>query len=139
MKRQVLVIDNSKAICFLLQTILGKNYKVITAADGYSAMHWLSKKNLPDIIIADPRLSDMPDWEFIEYITSSGLYGSIPVIALSSLNKDETILKCEELGVRTVFFKPFNPLDLKNAIESCLSSSVYDTNEALFAEHLQAG
>src|ERR1700761_7958266 len=122
MKQQVLVIDDSKAIRFLLQTILGKTYKVITAADACSAMHWLSQKNLPDFIIADPQLPDMPNWELMEHLTSSGLYGGIPVIALSSLDKNETRLKCEELGIENIFFKPFNPLHLEKAIENCLST-----------------
>lgn len=121
MKQQILVIDDSKAIRFLLQTILGKKYKVITAADGCSAMHWLSQKNLPDVIIADPQLPDMQNWELMEYIISSGLYGGIPVIALSSLDKNETRIKCEELGIDNIFFKPFNPVHLERAIENCLS------------------
>lgn len=122
MKQQILIIDNSKAIRFLLQTTLGKKYRVITAADGASAMHWLSQKSLPDVIIADPQSSDMPAWEFLEYIRSSGLYGDIPVIALSSLDKNETRVKCEELGIENIFFKPFNPLHLEKAIENCLST-----------------
>lgn len=121
MKQQILVIDDSKAIRFLLQTILGKKYKVIAAADGCSAMHWLSQKNLPDVIIADPQLPDMQNWELMEYVTSSGLYGGIPVIALSSLDKNETREKCEELGIDNIFFKPFNPVHLERAIENCLS------------------
>jgi DNA-binding response OmpR family regulator len=55
MKKQILAIDDSKAIRFLLQTILSKDYQVITMPDGCSAMYWLSKKNLPDLIIADPQ------------------------------------------------------------------------------------
>ena len=82
MKRQILAIDDSKAIRFLLQTIFNKKYQVVAATEGYAAMHWLSKKNLPDIIIADPQLPDMQNWELIEYLTSSGVYGSIPVIVL---------------------------------------------------------
>ena len=134
MKQQVLVIDDSKAIRFLLQTILGRKYQVITAADGCSAMHWLSQKNLPDIIIADPQLPDMQDWELMEYVTSSGLYGDIPVIALSSLDKNETRSKCEELGIENIFSKPFNPVLLEKAIESCLSSYA-EVDVMSFAKH----
>lgn len=123
MRQQILVIDDSKAIRFLLQTILGKKYRVVTAADGCSAMHWLSQKNFPDVIIADPQLPDMPNWELMEYITSSGLYGGIPVIALSSLDKTETREKCEELGISTIFSKPFNPVLLEKAVESCLAEN----------------
>ena len=112
MKRQILAIDDSKAIRFLLQTVLGKEFQVVTAPDGCSAMYWLSKRNLPDLIIVDAQLPDMENWELIEQLTSSGLYGDIPVIVLSSLGKEETAVKCMEMGIDVFFTKPFNPVEL---------------------------
>jgi DNA-binding response OmpR family regulator len=112
MKRQILAIDDSKAIRFLLQTVLGKEFQVVTAPDGCSAMYWLSKRNLPDLIIVDAQLPDMDNWELIEQLTSSGLYGDIPVIVLSSLGKEETAVKCMEMGIDAFFTKPFNPVEL---------------------------
>ena len=112
MKRQILAIDDSKAIRFLLQTVLGKEFQVVTAPDGCSAMYWLSKRNLPDLIIVDAQLPDMENWELIEQLTSSGLYGDIPVIVLSSLGKEETAAKCMEMGIDSFFTKPFNPVEL---------------------------
>lgn len=118
MKKKILAIDDSKAIRFLLQTILGKKYEVLTAPDGCSAMHFLTKKNFPDLIIADPRLPDMKDWELIEYLTASGLYGDIPMVVLSAFDKVETQERCKELAVKQYFFKPFNPLDLVKAVDN---------------------
>jgi len=116
MKKQILAIDDSKAIRFLLQTVLGKDYQVITAPDGCSAMYWLSKKNLPDLIISDAQLPDMDNWELIEQLSISGLYRDIPMIVLSSLNKNETKAKCMQYGVAEHFTKPFNPIDLLEAV-----------------------
>ncbi len=116
MKKQILAIDDSKAIRFLLQTVLGKDYQVITAPDGCSAMYWLSKKNLPDLIIIDAQLPDMDNWELVEQLSISGLYRDIPMIVLSSLNKNETKAKCLQYGVAEHFTKPFNPIDLHEAV-----------------------
>ncbi len=116
MKKQILAIDDSKAIRFLLQTVLGKDYQVITAPDGCSAMYWLSKKNLPDLIIIDAQLPDMDNWELVEQLSISGLYRDIPMIVLSSLNKNETKAKCMQYGVAEHFTKPFNPIDLQDAV-----------------------
>ena len=115
-KKQVLAVDDSKAIRFLLQTVLGKDYQVVTVPDGFSAMHWLSKKNFPDLIIADPQLPDMENWELIQQLSISGMYGSIPMFVLSGLDKEETMTKCLEYGVTKYFLKPFNPVDLLFAI-----------------------
>jgi CheY-like chemotaxis protein len=93
MKRRILAIDDSKAIRYLLHTLLSKNYQVITAADGCSAINWLSQ---------------------------NGLYGSIPTIVLSALEQSETSIKCEELGLARFFTKPFNPIDLIDEVHKTI-------------------
>jgi len=120
MKKKILAIDESKAIRFLLQTVLGQKHQVITAADGCSALYWLSKRNLPDVIIIDPQLPDMQDWELLEHLKSSGLYGHIPIIVISSLDVKETQQRCKELGITQSFQQPFNPVELDKAIEDLL-------------------
>ena len=120
MKKRILAIDDSKAIRFLLQTLFSKSYQVVTAADGCSAINWLSQNDLPDLIIADPQLPDMQSWELIEQLSTSGLYGSIPVIVLSALSQSETEAKCLELDIPTYFTKPFNPIDLMEAVQAVI-------------------
>jgi CheY-like chemotaxis protein len=93
MKKQILAIDDSKAIRFLLQTVLGKEYQVVTVPDGYSAMYYLSHRTAPDLIIVDPQLPDMENWELVQQLSSSGMYGDIPVLVLSGLDKKETEAK----------------------------------------------
>jgi CheY-like chemotaxis protein len=124
MKKQILAIDDSKAIRFLLQTVLGKDYTVVTAPDGCSAMYWLSKRNLPDLIITDAQLPDMNDWELIEQLSSSGIYRDIPVLVISSLDKTQVAAKCAEFGVAESFTKPFNPVDLVNAVQRVITDKV---------------
>lgn len=121
MKHQILAIDDSKAIRFLLQTVLGKNYQVVTAPDGCSAMYWLSKRNRPDVIVVDAQLPDMENWELIEQLSSSGIYRDIPLIVLSSLSKGETEAKCLKYGVSEFFTKPFNPIDLVTVVNKVIN------------------
>lgn len=139
MKQQILIIDDSKPISYLLQTILAKKFQVITAPDGYAAMRWLSRKNFPDMIIVSPRLPEMKNWELVEYLTSSGLYGEIPLVVLSGLDKAETAEKCEELGVASFFQKPFNPLDLEKHISGLLNYQVKDIRMAADGLQLKVG
>jgi CheY-like chemotaxis protein len=133
MKKQILAIDDSKAIRFLLQTVLGKEYNVITVPDGYSAMYYLSHRQMPDLIIADPQLPDMENWELIQQLSSSGMYGDIPLIVLSGLDKKETELKCLEHGIVKHFVKPFNPVDLMFAINDLVKSRQLDKDLSAMA------
>jgi DNA-binding response OmpR family regulator len=116
MKKIILAIDDSKAIRFLLQTILTKEYQVVTIPDGYSAMYWLSRGNVPDLIVADPQLPDMDNWELIQHLYTNRKFEKIPILVLSALNKSETWSKCIEYKVHGYFMKPFNPVDLVNSI-----------------------
>ena len=126
MKRQILAIDGSKAIRFLLHTVLGKEYEVISFADGYSAMRWLSKSTSPNLIITDPQLPGMEDWELIQQLSTSGIHGAIPILALSSMDKSETAVKCLEYGVRQHFLKPFNPVELLQGIPHLLGDRILE-------------
>ena len=126
MKKQILAVDDSKAIRFLLQTVLGREYQVVTVPDGCSAMYWLSKRNFPHLIIADPQLPDMENWELIQQLSSSGIYNSIPVVALSGLSKAETELKCIEYGVQKFFLKPFNPVELVTVVNELIENNTID-------------
>jgi CheY-like chemotaxis protein len=133
MKKQILAIDDSKAIRFLLQTVLGKEYHVITVPDGYSAMYYLSHRAQPDLIIADPQLPDMENWELIQQLSSSGMYGDIPMLALSGLDKTETEEKCVEYGVVRFFMKPFNPVELMDAIHQMVKTGELDKDLSALA------
>jgi len=127
MKKQILAVDDSKAIRFLIQTVLGKTYQVITVPDGCSAMHWLSKRIFPHLIIADPQLPDLENWELIQQLASSGIYKNIPVLVLSGLGAKETEEKCAAYQVQNYFLKPFNPVDLVNAAQKLIEKESFDT------------
>ena len=127
MKKEILAVDDSKAIRFLLQTVLSKEYQVITMPDGCSAMYWLSKKNLPDLIILDPQLPDMENWELVKHLSSSGIYVDIPILVLSGLDAQETKLKCAEYGVQKYFLKPFNPVEVLESIQGLMTKHPFDT------------
>jgi len=123
MKQTILVINDSKAIRFLLQTILSKKYNVISFPDACTTMQWLLRKNIPHIIIADPQLPDCENWELISNLHNSGLYGNLPVIILSNLSEEELIVKCTEFSnVIKSFSQPFNPLELLEVVENLVQS-----------------
>src|SRR5687768_10282844 len=129
MKQTILVINDSKAIRFLLQTILSKSFNVISFPDACSTMQWLLRKNIPQLIIADPQLPDCENWELISNLHNSGLYGNIPVIVLSNLSEEEMIVKATEYtNVAKSFSQPFNPLELLEVVDNMVMSKASDTS-----------
>jgi CheY-like chemotaxis protein len=126
MKKQILAVDDSKAIRYLLQTVLGQDYSVVTVPDGFSAVYYLSNRSQPDLIIVDPQLPDMENWELIQQLSTSGMHGGIPVLVLSGLAQHETELKCMEYGVVRFFMKPFNPIELLDAVRDLVVTGELD-------------
>jgi CheY-like chemotaxis protein len=126
MKPLILAVDDSKAMRYLLQTVLGKKYQVVTAPDASSAMYWLSQKNFPDVILANAQLRDTGDWEFVDYLKSSFLYKDIPAVILSSLDKEEVQERCSQFKVEQFFLKPFNPVSLVETVDKLVRPNVKD-------------
>jgi DNA-binding response OmpR family regulator len=124
MRKEILVIDDSKAIRFMLHTILRKHYKVTSVADGVSAMYCLRKNALPDLIIINPELTDFPDWELVKYMQSSHLYSSIPLLVLSNQPEEDIRVNSIKYGVVDFFQKPFNPLRLLESVDNILVGSI---------------
>ena len=121
MKQTILAVDDSKAIRFLLQSIFEKKYKIVTAADASSAMYWLSRKNIPQLIITECQLPDVDNWEFVANLKNSFLYQPVPVIVLSSQDSSEIQSKCKTYGIDYFFSKPFNPVELIELVDELLS------------------
>ncbi len=126
MKKLILAVDDSKAIRFLLQTVLGKEFRVVTVPDGYAAMYFLNTMEKPDLVIVDPQLPDMENWELVQQLVSSGMHGDIPLIVLSGMDMRETMGKCEDYGIERYFMKPFNPIELVEEIGRMVASGALD-------------
>jgi DNA-binding response OmpR family regulator len=120
MRKEILVVDPSKAIRFMLHTILRKHYKVTSVADGVSAIYSLRKHAAPDLIIMNPSLSDFPEWELVKYLKGSHLYSSIPVMVLCDKSDEMASSNVIKYTVEELFVKPFNPLKLLESVDTML-------------------
>lgn len=123
MRKEILVIDGSSAIRFLIQTIFSRHYKVVAAADGVSAMDYLRHNNKPDLIIASPELEDLGDWELIRHLSLSPMYNNIPLIVISSRPEAELRANLMKYNALDSFSKPFDPLKLIAAADAILLGS----------------
>jgi DNA-binding NtrC family response regulator len=124
MRKEILVIDGSKAVRFLLHTILKKHYKVISVPDGLSAMHYLRQGLNPHMIILDPDIADMPDWELVKQLSLNSFYNNIPLVVISSKGENSTKANSMKYSVVEYFTKPFNPSRLVESIDMILVGNI---------------
>jgi len=122
MSKSILSINGNKAMNYLLQTILEKEYTFVPANDVLVGMHYLRTNKKIRALVVDLDYLPMQSWELIEHIKSSKLF-SIPVIVLTTDNNEILKQKCYEYEVEEIFFKPFNPEDLIAAINSIMNEA----------------
>lgn len=115
-------MDDSQPILCLLEAVLGKLYKVVAVSDGLAAMNWLSGGNKPDLIISDVQMPLIDGWELVRHVSSSALYGGIPMIILSGSDSNEVKANCELYGVDHYMTKPFDPVQLLEKVNRIFSS-----------------
>ena len=123
MSKSILSVNGSKAMNYLLKTILEKEFQFVPTPDVFQAVHLLRYNESISAMIVDLDFHPQQAWDLIEHIKSSKMF-QLPVIVLTTENNDVLRQKCYEYEVDEIFFKPFNPLDLIAAIKSMMSLPV---------------
>ncbi len=119
-KKQILVIEDENSLRLLLSSYLSKHYAVESRKDGLDALSWMSKGNIPDVIVLDMEMPNLSGAEFLIHIRSSGFFGHIPVLVTSGTDDKELPKKLEKLGANGFMKKPINPSQVLETIEKFL-------------------
>ncbi len=112
-KKRVLVIDDDKDCIQLVKDFLeSKDYEIITAFEGETGFA-KAKTVKPDLIIMDIMMPVMDGITALQKMKEDPLTCDIPVIMLTSKDKDEDVLAGYKHGAEYYITKPF---DLKQLI-----------------------
>lgn len=124
---QILILDDHSSIRGLLVSLLDKDYKVISGQDGMEGIRLLKQGLVPDLVLLDLMMPNFDGIQFLDFLRSSGIFKSIPVIILSGCEQEEYRMRCHKKGVDAYITKPFNPVHLKQKIKRILNSK-FETN-----------
>ncbi len=119
MKKKILVVDDEKSICLLLENFLSEDYEVVSIDNGLKALGWLDE-NLPDLIISDIQMTNMDGYEFLTSVRQRGFTRHTPIIMLSGKSESKERIKCYKLGAQDYLTKPFNPEELEELVKKNL-------------------
>jgi DNA-binding response OmpR family regulator len=118
MKRKILIAEDNDNIRLLLNEFLKSDYEVISFNDGSGVLNWLSKGNIPDMIISDIMMPKINGWDLVNNLKLSVFYKHIPVLVLSSNEKSQERIRFLEAGADEYMMKPFSPQELKARINN---------------------
>jgi CRP/FNR family transcriptional regulator, polysaccharide utilization system transcription regulator len=121
--KTVLLIEDNKEVRENIAEILDlANYKVLAAENGKSGAD-LAKKNKPDLIICDIMMPELDGYGVLHILSKDPSTASIPFIFLTAKSEKDDFRKGMKLGADDYLTKPFDDIELLNAIETRLKKN----------------
>ncbi|MCK5359236.1 MAG: Hpt domain-containing protein, partial [Gammaproteobacteria bacterium] len=116
----VMVVDDSLTVRRVTERNLSK-YGITTllATDGVDALEKLSN-DVPDVMLVDIEMPRMDGFELTERVRDDPVYKNIPIIIITSRSGPKHRDKAMQLGATLYLTKPYQELELMNAINSVL-------------------
>lgn len=121
MKKTILIIEDNDDIRESTAEVLElASYVVIKAENGKSGVD-LALKCLPDLILCDIMMPELDGYGVLYLLSKNPETSSIPFIFLTAKAERIDLRRGMEMGADDYLTKPFDDLELLNAIESRLS------------------
>ncbi len=120
MTELILVVDDEPKVVRLARDYLEKNnFRVVTAADGQSALT-VARRDKPDLIILDLMLPILDGREVCKTLRHEG---DTPIIMLTALAEEVDQVTGLEIGADDYITKPFSPRALVARVRALLRRS----------------
>ena len=116
---KILVAEDEPLMLMAIEAKLkNEGFEVTRAQDGREALKSL-ETSLPDLIITDILMPYTSGLELIS-IVKSNQNKKIPIIVLSGLGQEDTVMEAFQLGADDFITKPFNPTELSVRVKRLL-------------------
>jgi two-component system chemotaxis response regulator CheY len=121
MKKQILVVDDSKTVRNLVAFILkNEGFKVTTAEDGLDGLEKLYSMPEVDLILSDVNMPRMDGFTFIRTVREQAAYRDVPIIVLSTEGQEKDIQTGMGVGANLYMVKPAQPESMVRNIKMLL-------------------
>lgn len=120
MNKKVLIIEDNADIRENVVEILELADYVVYSADNGKTGIELALYNMPDIILCDIMMSELDGYGVLHILNKNPQMAGIPFVFLTAKAERLDLRKGMELGADDYLIKPFDDMDLLNAIESRL-------------------
>jgi CheY-like chemotaxis protein len=116
----ILVVDDSSFNRdYLRELLTQQGHRVGTAADGAEALRLVAAQPY-DVILLDVLMPGMTGFGLLERLKSSELWRHIPVIMVSALEEEMSVISSIARGAEDYLTRPVEPLLLRARVGACL-------------------
>jgi DNA-binding response OmpR family regulator len=117
MAELVLVVEDEAHVRELVSyTLQGAGYRVRSVGDGESALRE-TRQATPDLVLLDIRLPGIDGFEVCRRIREQS---NVPILMMTALAEDESMVKGLRLGADDYVAKPFSPIVLAARVQALL-------------------
>ena len=117
MAELVLVVEDEAHVQELVSyTLQGAGYRVEVVDRGLSALD-VARRTPPDLVVLDIRLPDIDGWEVCRRLRAES---DVPILIMTALAEDESLVKGLRLGADDYMSKPFSPVVLTARVQALL-------------------
>jgi len=115
---RILVVDDDPDILRLVREKLDHaGFEVSTAASGQQGLDMIERRGLPHLAIVDVMMPVMDGFEFCRTVQQ---FSDLPVIMLTAVDEEETVIRGIELFAEDYITKPFSPRELVARVQRVL-------------------
>jgi len=119
-KTTILIVDDSNLNRQILVDFLEtKDFDIKEAVDGKQGLEMIQSEK-PDIVLLDLIMPVMDGFETMENLIKMGI--SVPIIVITAYIKENTYVRCKELGAAGFLNKPVKMHELYNIISGILDN-----------------
>ena len=116
----VLVIDDESTVALVLRLALGvRGHQTISAEDGRTGIE-MARAEHPDAIVLDMMMPGLSGYDVLGELRNDAELDAVPVLVLTAITRSMKLQRCLSEGADAVMTKPFDPLDVANAIDRLL-------------------
>lgn len=116
-QRILAVDDNAFTLRIVQHTLEQAGYQVVTAVSGQDALKMINRHGMPHLAIVDLHMPIMSGFEFCHAVRE---FSDLPIIMLTAVNTEDTIIEGLEKYAEDYIVKPFNPGELIARVERVL-------------------
>ena len=121
MAKNLLIEDSKKLALALKPALEGEGYEMFWAEDGIKGLE-IAKKEIPNLILLDLMLPKVSGFEICKQLKQHEKTFKIPVVIISTLNKEEDIALAKQMGADKYIGKPYNLSEILEEVKYLLCS-----------------
>ncbi len=118
-KKRILVADDDPSISRLLERVLMREFDVVTASDGLSALA-LAGQVKPQLMVLDVMMPGLDGFQLAQRIRMLPELKNVPIVFLTARDGPLDTIKGIQSGARHYITKPFKIDDLLSKVKKIL-------------------